>query len=87
MQNFVKMSNINFFIPCSLSGVKHGPKGVRANFGTGRVRADVKTGGVRLGLSAKKPIRDRLQIFVSYSYREFVVLYDIDTIFNKSHTN
>ena len=32
-------------------------------------------------------LRDRLQIFVSNSYREFVVLYDIDTIFYKQHTN
>ena len=32
-------------------------------------------------------IRDRLQIFISNSYREFVVLYDIDTIFYKQHTN
>ena len=34
-----------------------------------------------------KQIRDRLQIFLSYSYREFVVLYDIDTIFYKPHKN
>ena len=32
-------------------------------------------------------IRDRLQIFVSNSYSEFVALYDIDTIFYKPHTN
>ena len=32
-------------------------------------------------------LRDRLQIFVLNSYREFVALYDIDTIFYKPHTN
>ena len=34
-----------------------------------------------------KKLRDRLQIFVSYSYREFVALYDIDTIFYNPYTN
>ena len=32
-------------------------------------------------------IKDRLQIFVSNSYREFVASYDTDTIFYKLHTN
>ena len=32
-------------------------------------------------------LRDRLQIFVSYPFMESVVLYDIDTIFYKPHTN
>ena len=32
-------------------------------------------------------LRDRLQIFVSYSYRELVALYDIDTIFYELHTS
>ena len=38
-------------------------------------------------LNMQSSIRDRLQIFVSNSYREFVALYDIDTIFYKPHTN
>ena len=32
-------------------------------------------------------VKDRLQIFVSNSYRKFVALYDVDTIFYKPHTN
>ena len=31
--------------------------------------------------------RDRLQIFISNSYGEFVALYDIDKIFYKRHMN
>ena len=38
-------------------------------------------------MSVATEVRDRLQIFVSNSYRAFVASYDIDTIFYKLHTN
>ena len=42
---------------------------------------------VVLWLDDSALVRDPLQIFVLTLYREFIALYDIDTIFYKPHTN